>query len=177
MVKKSSPQGSDWGSHSGTLDSENAGKKIPKIFSPPHSTDCLEHPGMHPAEPWLPLTAQKSLLQKHRHCWIFSDLIWMKYLIRSCCSSWQNTHRQQSPIFTRSASGINLLFSKWRQHQMAEQSGAGGKSPSPAVKTALLIFVKRYETRTKETFCWLFPSSLVLSTASSSSHHSNPRCH
>lgn len=69
----------------------------------------------------FPLDAQKSRLQKQRHCWIFSDLIWMKSLIRSCCSSWQNTHRQQSPIFTRSASGINLLFSKWRQHQMAEQ--------------------------------------------------------
>lgn len=24
-------------------------------FSPPHSTDCLEHSGVHPAEPWLPL--------------------------------------------------------------------------------------------------------------------------
>lgn len=77
---------------------------------------------------WLPLAAQKSLLWKQRHCWIFSDLIWMKSLIRSCCSSWQNTHRQQSPIFTRSASGINLLFSKWRQHQMAEQKGGKKKS-------------------------------------------------
>ena len=35
------------------------------------------------------------------------------------------------------------------------------KSLSPAGKTALLIFMKRYETRTKELFCWLLHSSLV----------------
>jgi len=53
----------------------------------------------------------------------------------------------------------------------------GKKSLSPAVKTALLFFMKRYETRTKEMFCWQFHSSLVLSIESISSHHSALRCH
>lgn len=168
MVKKSSPLGSDWRSLTlAHLIQRIQGKNDSlTMFSPFHSTDCLEHPGAHPAEPWLlapsrcseePPVKTETLLNI---LWFDLDEISHQILLLFMAKYPQATESNFYPFSFRHK------FAVFKVETASDGRAKGGKkSPSPAVKTALLIFMKRYETRTKEMFCWLFHSSLVLSTA------------
>lgn len=180
MVKKSFPLGSDWRSFTLAHQVQTTQAKTDSLilFSPLGSTDCLEHPGVHPAEPWLlassccsekPPAKTETLLNI---LWFDLDEISHQILLLFMAKYPQATESNFYPFSFRHK------FAVFKVETASDGRAKGGKkSPSPAVKTALLIFMKRYETRTKEMFCWLFYSSLVLSTVSVSSQHSTLSCH
>lgn len=153
-------------SHSGSLSSENDSLTPSTSL---RSTECPGHPGVHPAEPWLCLAAWKSPVKTKtllNILWFDLDETSHQVLLLFAAQYPQATESNFYPFSFRHK------FAVFKVETASDGRVKREKSPSPAVKTALLIFMKRYETRTKEMFCWLFYSLLVLSTASISFHHS-----
>lgn len=110
-----------------------------------HSTDCLGHPGVHPAKPWLPLAAWKSPLKTET----LLNILWFdlhgtshQVLLLFMAKYPQARESNFYPFSFRH----KFAVSKWRWHRWQSE---GGKKPSTSCENCPFNFHEKIWDKNK----------------------------